>query len=477
MKVCSKLFLLSAIAATLTGCGGGGGSASPALNISGKAIDGYISGATVYLDLNFNKRLDSNEPSAVTETQGEFDLSVPEIYKQCAQYVPVVVDVPVGAIDSDFPDTPIEEAYSMVFPPQFALSTDQDLLNLTPLTSVVWSQVEQELADNRSGELSCDSLLKEQALREEIAQRLQEQEWRVANRYNVTVDELYSDYIASNNDALHQLAQDLVPGLQKSYEQTVALLKQYPNAELAWVEFFLGIWDSHNNNYDDQWYRYEMVQTSSGNFNSITHVMSEDLETKLQLHNKESMVTTQRDGVNIEQTLTLEKGTSNYHCAISEWLETLTADSSGVRNTLYAEVADWPSCNAAQVVGEVTQALVTKNYQDGALLSYTEHTYNPGNDSGFTDLIGVTDTVTAADLSPVRDAIDTDFYSEQGHGADHWSRVRNEFSDQPSQPSQIMTSHNNDGQWQRQTNYRNGTHKTECGDSEQTLSESQCQGN
>ncbi|WP_281241949.1 hypothetical protein [Ferrimonas sediminum] len=39
-----------------------------------------------------------------------------------------------------------------------------------------------------------------------------------------------------------------------------------------------------------------------------------------------------------------------------------------------------------------------------------------------------------------------------------------------------MTSHDSDGLWKRLTNYHNGTHKTECGDSEQTLSEAQCQG-
>ena len=476
MENSTKIFIFSSIIATLLGCGGSdsGSNNVPNMNLNGKAIDGYITGATVYLDLNFNGQLDSNEPRVVTAEQGEFDLNVPEKYQECAQYVPLVVDVPVGAVDSDYPDTPIEEAYSMVYPPQFALSTDQDLLNLTPLTSVVWNQVEQELHENQSTTLTCETLLQDQALRADISKRLVEQEWRVANRYNITVDELYSDYIASGDSELHLLAKELVPGLQKSYQETLAILKQNPGADLAWVEFFLGQWDSGHGAYDDKWYRYELVQVSNGNFNSNTYVMSDDLETKLDLHDKNSMITTQKDGVNIESTLTLEKNIDGYSCALSEWLETISAESSGVRNTVYSTVGDWESCLYSPIISNVTQSLVTKDYQDNQLISYTEHVFNEGNDSGFAHLVGVTDSITSEDLIPVRGVIDSNFYSEESHGADYWIRVNNVYSDDAALPAQVMTQHDSDGEWTRLSNYHNGTHKTECGRSENDMSASQC---
>ncbi|MGR5321013.1 hypothetical protein [Vibrio sp. DNB22_19_1] len=161
-----KLTLLSSLVSVLVGCGGGSssdGDSGQSLLLKGKAIDGYIVGATVFLDLNLNNQLDANEPNVKTQGEGDFELSIPSKYQQCAQYVPLVVDVPEGAIDTDTPETPIEEAYQMVFPPQFALTTDQDLLNLTPLTSVVWKQVEQELRSQQSNGLSCDSILKERS--------------------------------------------------------------------------------------------------------------------------------------------------------------------------------------------------------------------------------------------------------------------------------------------------------------------------
>ncbi|MEZ9426085.1 hypothetical protein [Vibrio lentus] len=251
-----KKLVLCGLAVGLVGCGGSSGSSSDnsggdsnISSISGKVIDGYIIEATVYLDLNFNNELDANEPNVVTKEQGDFSLDISSTYRECAKYVPIVVDVPEGAIDTDFPDTPIEDAYTMVIPPQYALSTDEELYNLTPLTSVVWNEVEKELRESTSQELSCESMLEEQELRDDIADRLNEQELHVARRYNITVDELYGDYIESGNDEVHQIAQDIVPSLQKSYADTRELISQYPESDFAWVEYFMGKWDSSNNNY------------------------------------------------------------------------------------------------------------------------------------------------------------------------------------------------------------------------------------
>lgn len=71
------------IATALAACGGGGGAgagqpspggapATPAAAITGKAIDGYLVGAAICLDLNSNGVCDSGEPSAVTDSSGQF---------------------------------------------------------------------------------------------------------------------------------------------------------------------------------------------------------------------------------------------------------------------------------------------------------------------------------------------------------------------------------------------------------------------
>ncbi|MEG4093233.1 FG-GAP-like repeat-containing protein, partial [Microcoleus sp. Pol12B4] len=44
---------------------------------TGVVIDGYISGATLFLDANKNTVLDTNEPSTTTDTGGKFNLNIP----------------------------------------------------------------------------------------------------------------------------------------------------------------------------------------------------------------------------------------------------------------------------------------------------------------------------------------------------------------------------------------------------------------
>lgn len=43
--------------------------------ITGRVVDGYISGATVFLDLNFNMQKDANEPFGTTDSYGRFEVS------------------------------------------------------------------------------------------------------------------------------------------------------------------------------------------------------------------------------------------------------------------------------------------------------------------------------------------------------------------------------------------------------------------
>ena len=82
-KIGLSLVIVSALSLGIVGCGGGGGGSSSTANdntsttktISGQAIDGYISGAKVCLDINKNNSCEDNEPSTTTDNNGVFSLS------------------------------------------------------------------------------------------------------------------------------------------------------------------------------------------------------------------------------------------------------------------------------------------------------------------------------------------------------------------------------------------------------------------
>ena len=78
-------------AALITGCGqsttagvGTGGTGSVAKSISGKVADGYLVGATVFLDKNSNGQWDAGEPTTKSETNGAYKLTIdPADVGQC----------------------------------------------------------------------------------------------------------------------------------------------------------------------------------------------------------------------------------------------------------------------------------------------------------------------------------------------------------------------------------------------------------
>ncbi len=61
------------------GGGGGGGNASivgaALTNINGTVLDGYLSQAQVFLDLNGNGIYDSGEPETITSSSGAYTLN------------------------------------------------------------------------------------------------------------------------------------------------------------------------------------------------------------------------------------------------------------------------------------------------------------------------------------------------------------------------------------------------------------------
>lgn len=121
----------------LAACGGSGSEGTAATtppataNLTGKAIDGYLAGATVCLDLNANSRCDAGEPSTVTDDNGNFGL---------------VADNAVGkkllvVIDGNTRD---QSRPGYRFPANLVLSglVDGAGQNVTPLTSMVVAQME-----------------------------------------------------------------------------------------------------------------------------------------------------------------------------------------------------------------------------------------------------------------------------------------------------------------------------------------------
>jgi len=158
-----SILALAATAVLLTACGGGGGGSGSANALSGVAVDGYLQGATVFLDTNRNGVLDAGEPSTVTDLNGRYALDYSGVTGAIIG-LPVVV---TGGVDSD---TGFAFAGKLSAPVDSAKQAQV----VTPLTTLVDAMVAQGLAAD-------------------VASAKQ----KVASALGLTVDQLSTDPVAA----------------------------------------------------------------------------------------------------------------------------------------------------------------------------------------------------------------------------------------------------------------------------------------
>lgn len=218
-----RQFLFTVLTASiLSACGGSSGGDDSNNNtpndtqstISGKAIDGYIQGATAFLDKNYNGQLDSGEPSSLTNSTGDFSFNIDET-DACLNTAPIVVQVPVGAIDSDNPNSAIDKAYTMTLPPLAFTNVSSDTRNTTPLTTEIWETVKAK-AISENIEFNCVSLgVNTSKDSEWLEDAISDSEDTIMTELGVSnKTDLYSDYIVTGNTDLHNSAQEMVEDLQ-----------------------------------------------------------------------------------------------------------------------------------------------------------------------------------------------------------------------------------------------------------------------
>lgn len=175
------LVLASAVT-LLSACGGGGGAGSVANTLSGVAVDGYLQGATVFLDLNRNGTPDAGEPATTTDLNGRYALDYSTVTGAITG-LPVVV---TGGVDSD---TGFAFAGKLSAPVESASQAQV----VTPLTTLVDAMVAQNLAAD-------------------VATAKQ----NVANALGLTVAQLATDPVAAmaNNPAIYTTAVALQRAIQ-----------------------------------------------------------------------------------------------------------------------------------------------------------------------------------------------------------------------------------------------------------------------
>lgn len=146
-----------------------------ATSYSVKAIDGYLRGALVWLDINGNHKLDDGEPNATTGEGGTATLDTTGITSP-ESYPLVVKSIANETIDEDEPDKTV--------PNDFIMSAPAGVAQVTPLTTLIHIKV-----------LASGGTLSAEEAKAEVAESL-----------GIDEELMYSDYKAESSTAYQVIA-------------------------------------------------------------------------------------------------------------------------------------------------------------------------------------------------------------------------------------------------------------------------------
>lgn len=277
----NKLLISSGLALFLSACGGSDNSEpvtppvlpTTTISFSGKVIDGYVVGATVWLDFNGDGKYDQQiEPSTISGDSGDYSFEFTEEQASCVPYSTTYVDIPVGAIDLSLGE--VTEAYQMSFPPSIKPISDGDIRNISPLTSIIWEQLKSQLEDKNN--LTCDKLKQDNNLRYEIKYEIEDVIRNLVQYYNLSEDQIYSDFIASNDSEAYERAQSIVTGLKASYKHQKVLEKTHPNATEIRVTVYQDPATDKEQGFTDAWYRDVVVFLETGYFSEVVKLTDDE---------------------------------------------------------------------------------------------------------------------------------------------------------------------------------------------------------
>lgn len=181
-----SMLILASIAISLTACGGGGGggsSPSAAANtLTGVAVDGYLQGATVFLDINRNGLADAGEPVTSTDLSGRYALDYSAVTGSVSG-LPIVV---TGGVDSD-------TGFAFAGKLSAQVESVSQAQVVTPMTTLVDTMVSQGLAAD-----------------------VPAAKQKVANALGLSVDQLATDPVAAiaNNPDIYTTAVALQRSIQ-----------------------------------------------------------------------------------------------------------------------------------------------------------------------------------------------------------------------------------------------------------------------
>ena len=169
----------------------------------GKVIDGYINGAEVFIDQNFNFNKDPGELSTVSQDNGSFLIGTDDdsLY-QCLQNRPIVAVVPVGATDESQGE--VTTAFRMILPSINDAGGNNSIV-ITPFTdllsqSIINAKNNSSITEDLSVAEGCQSV--GDTIASDVSNEINQIVETIQSSFGVSLADLVSDYISGNTNSI-----------------------------------------------------------------------------------------------------------------------------------------------------------------------------------------------------------------------------------------------------------------------------------
>ena len=198
-----------------------------------KVIDGYISGANVFIDFNWNLQQDEGEPSAIEDTQEEtyyFEevdfAAIDNFTEVCARLRPRIAEIPEGALDAV--RGTVDSPYVLYFFPWYGSGDGSNRANVTPLTSLFTTYLTDQLDDGLDAGISVSDGCATTAnnIGTAIESRVNEV-MTALEVFGIDPNDFYDDFIASGNEELQSFGETVANYLQLTYGVSLLLEAEY----------------------------------------------------------------------------------------------------------------------------------------------------------------------------------------------------------------------------------------------------------
>jgi len=413
----------------------------------------YITGATVFLDVNANSVFDINEPSVISGVTGHYVSDISVNHNRCFGYAPIVVLLPNSNID--------DAVNSFILKP---VQADLTLRFKSTLVKTVYQQLIQTANDSLLG--TCDNVRQQSQAVDQTLEAVEDAINHMVQHYNLSSVQLSDQLAAKEGQKAQKRAQVILNAVVKSVADSIKLKAENPNSQWAQINYHQFDSRDADDRYKNAWYQEKNIGSRQAHEFHLQK-MEADLTTPVRSIIFGRTTTQRLNGLSYNGSVEFESrlgDSGGYACDIKE---TLSGESEGIEyeivNLVGNDAMNFNDCRTSFMEKRIHGRYLFANYSENGHRYATQFYFEKGA-NGFSFLNnwqGFLEDDANFSIDTLKQAIQQLPYKfgQQGSGGAQWW-VKTDIYLEEGQVIQVQIM--DDNQWRKSITQRDGTQVEQC---------------